>query len=28
VIDLETQSVVNTLSAGRGPDGMAYLSAE
>jgi len=28
VVDLATQSVVDTIRAGRGPDGMAYLSAE
>lgn len=28
VVDLETQAVVDTISAGRGPDGMAYLPAE
>ena len=28
VIDLDSQSVVDTFSAGRGPDGMAYLPAK
>lgn len=28
VIDLQTRSVVDTVRAGRGPDGMAYLPAE
>lgn len=28
VVDLATQSVVDTFRAGRGPDGMAYLPAE